>query len=337
MARILSDRQQQLLDYLRTRYEANEPLPPKRQICKELGLVESELHGATRILERFGYIEEAPDALDGPPYRVLLDREGKPLPRARPSYLQGTRAAQEHPGQPDGDAPGKLTQMESRVLRLIHAFFRERGYPPTLADLDARSLTTGGTQLRNHFIRLADKGWIERLDGGARAIRLKPCAFQLLGPICFGRPAVVTDDSQAQILVLGEIAAGRGRYVGDQIPMEELHVPIRLIRKYDRTELFAVRVVGRSMVERGLQPGDYLVVHAQPQVESGELVTALVDEGDPKATVKMYRKQDDRAWLEPANARMGLAPIPVDGATLQGKVIALLRFYEDQPIRSSIG
>jgi repressor LexA len=176
-------------------------------------------------------------------------------------------------------------------------------------------------------VSLADKRWIERLDGSARAIRLRPCAFQLLGPISFGTPVADTEALQAQVLVIGEIAAGEARYVGDQGSMEELHVPVRLLRRYDRTELFALRVVGQSMVDRGLQPGDYLVVRAQPRVESGEITAALVDEASPGATVKTYRERRGRAWLEPGNAAMGLEPIPAEDVTLQGKVIALLRFY----------
>lgn len=205
-----------------------------------------------------------------------------------------------------------------------------------MADLDARSLTAGETQLRNHLRSLTDKHWIERQDGSARAIKLKPCAFRALGPIVLGEEGG-TGAWQPQIHVLGEIAAGQARYVGDQMPLEVLEVPARLLRSYDRTELFAAHVVGQSMVERGLLPGDYLVIRAQPQAESGEIVTAVVDGSTPGATVKTYQQREGRVFLEPANAEMGLEPIPAEGVMLQGKVIALLRFYEDQKVGSRIG
>jgi repressor LexA len=329
MAKGLSDQQRRPLDYLRIRYEAADVLPPKRQICKELRCSDGELAAAIRALTSQGYIKDILDVTDGFLYQVLRDENGNPVVtrlRYLPSGRTRAHTSLHHPENVD---PGKLTPAEWRVLRLIHAFLRHNGYPPTLADLDARSLTAGETQLRNHLRSLTDKHWIERQDGSARAIRLKPCAFRALGPIVFGEEGG-TGATQPQIRVLGEIAAGQARY-------EVLEVPARLLRSYDRTELFAARVVGQSMVERGLLPGDYLVIRAQPQAESGEIVAALVDESIPGATVKTYQEREGRVWLEPANAEMGLKPIPADGVTLQGKVIALLRFYEDQKVGSRIG
>jgi repressor LexA len=338
MTQVLSERQGQLLDYLRKLYDAGESLPPNRQICQGLACSEGELRAAARSLRRLGYIEEAPESTDDLRYRILRNRDGSPLSAARPSYLRPLGAgAHARPSQARDPGPGELTPTESRVLSLIHGFFKMQGYPPTLADLADRSLTAGVTQFHKHVVSLADKRWIERLDGSARAIRLKPCAFRLLGPISFGLPVASTEDTQAQVLVVGEIAAGEARYVGDQGTLEELQVPVRLLRKYDRTELFALRVVGLSMVDRGLQPGDYLVVRAQPHVESGEITAALIDEADPGATVKTYRERAGRPWLEPGNAAMGLEPIPAEDVALQGKVIALLRFYEAPPLGTRMG
>jgi repressor LexA len=337
MTKALSDQQRRLLDYLRERYQARDVLPLKQQIARELRWPEGELTLAARALVAQNYIEETLDGSDGPSYRVLRDGDGNRLPPARPPYLPSARTRPRSTlDDPENADAGKPTPAEWRVLRHIHAFLRHNGYPPTLAELDSRSLTAGGTQLRNHIRSLTDKHWIDREDGSARAIRLKPCAFRALGPIVFGE-AAATEASQPRIPVLGEIAAGRARYVGDETPVEGLEVPARLLRRYDRTELFAARVVGRSMVDRGLFPGDYLVIRAQPQVESGEIVAALVDEGAPGATVKAYREREGRVWLEPANAEMGLAPIPADEVTLQGKVIALLRFYEEQKVGFRIG
>jgi DNA-binding transcriptional MocR family regulator len=150
MPQVLSEREGQLLDYLRKLYDESEALPPNRQICRDLSCSEGELRAAARTLTRLGYIEEAPDTTDELRYRILRNRDGSPFSAARPSYLRPLRTgAQVQPGQTDDLGPRKLTPTELRVLRLIHGFFRKQGYPPTLADLAERSLTAGVTQSTN--------------------------------------------------------------------------------------------------------------------------------------------------------------------------------------------
>src|SRR6266536_1141807 len=90
MTKGLSDQQRRLLDYLRIRDEAADVLPPKRQICKELGCSDGELRAAIRALTNQGYIRNKLDVADDFPYQVLRDRNGNPLP-ARPRYLPSGR------------------------------------------------------------------------------------------------------------------------------------------------------------------------------------------------------------------------------------------------------
>jgi repressor LexA len=71
-------------------------------------------------------------------------------------------------------------------------------------------------------------------------------------------------------------------------------------------EVFALRVRGDSMIEKGILDGDTVFVRQQQTADPGQVVVALID---GEATVKTYRPRKDRIVFEPANA--ALAPIEI--------------------------
>ena len=87
-------------------------------------------------------------------------------------------------------------------------------------------------------------------------------------------------------------------------------------------EFFALKVRGESMLNAGILPDDLVVVHRQPEANSGEIVVALFED---EATVKTLRRRDGKVWLMPANDDYE----PIDGthAQIVGKVVAVVRRY----------
>ncbi|MEG0620304.1 MAG: S24 family peptidase, partial [Raoultibacter sp.] len=79
-------------------------------------------------------------------------------------------------------------------------------------------------------------------------------------------------------------------------------------------------VRGDSMIEAGINDGDYVVVKEQPYANNGEIVVALIDDG---ATVKRFYKESNRIRLQPENSSMD--PIYTTDCTIAGKVVALFR------------
>jgi repressor LexA len=87
--------------------------------------------------------------------------------------------------------------------------------------------------------------------------------------------------------------------------------------------VYALRVVGESMIEAGIMDGDFVVVKQQDDARDGDIVVALVD-GD--ATVKTLERKGGNVRLLPANPRF--KPIELgERDTIQGKVIGVQRFY----------
>ena len=109
--------------------------------------------------------------------------------------------------------------------------------------------------------------------------------------------------------------------------------PIEAIEGVDEVDLatiwpadnvYMLEVRGNSMIEDHITPGDWVVVRKQSTAHDGEIVVALLDEGE--ATLKrVYREKSGRFRLQPANSEM--EPIYVDAGRLaiQGKVVGVIR------------
>jgi repressor LexA len=123
--------------------------------------------------------------------------------------------------------------------------------------------------------------------------------------------------------IIGRVAAGVPLLAEENI---EGHVSVDPLFVSSRDRVFALRVVGDSMVERGIHDGDLIVVRQQEsEPRQGEVVVALVD---GQATVKHFFREGERVRLQPANAAMQpiyLADSDQREAAVQGVVVAVMR------------
>ena len=94
----------------------------------------------------------------------------------------------------------------------------------------------------------------------------------------------------------------------------------------DGVDFFALRVEGESMLGAGILSGDIVIVHAQANVRSGDIVVATV--GD-EATVKRLRRVGRRVELHPENpAYKPIVPTPEDRLRILGKVVEIRRYLD---------
>jgi repressor LexA len=85
--------------------------------------------------------------------------------------------------------------------------------------------------------------------------------------------------------------------------------------------LFALEVRGDSMIDAGINSGDYAICRRASTAADGQIVVALLD--DENATLKRFYRQNDAVRLQPANS--DYEPIYSNNCLIQGVVIGLLR------------
>ena len=181
------------------------------------------------------------------------------------------------------------------------------GRVPSIRELCAATGLSSTSTVAYHLKALEERGLIEREEGLNRCIRVKndrPTAkVPLLGRVTAGQPILAIEEIEEYIPVPEDLNKGR--------------------------ELFALRVVGDSMVNAGIYSGDIIIVSRTPSASNGEIVVAMVPDeasGEMSATVKRFYKEKGHIRLQPEND--AYEPIIVDKAVLLGKVVTLIRNYE---------
>jgi repressor LexA len=125
-----------------------------------------------------------------------------------------------------------------------------------------------------------------------------------------------TRPAPAYVPLVGRIAAG-GPILAEEAVEDVFALPKQLVGEGTH---FLLNVTGDSMIEAAIADGDWVVVRQQPVAENGDVVAAMI-EGE--ATVKTFKRRDDKVWLMPHNP--AYEPIPGDDATILGRVVAVLR------------
>ncbi len=115
---------------------------------------------------------------------------------------------------------------------------------------------------------------------------------------------MVPPSDLVEVPVLGRVAAGEPILAEEEVS-DTVHVDSFFLGGTTQ-RVFALRVVGESMIEDGILDGDYIFVKKQLTAERGEIVVVMID---GEATVKRYYPEGDRIRFQPANAAM--APIYV--------------------------
>ena len=204
---------------------------------------------------------------------------------------------------------GNLTPKQQRIYDFIQDFAAQHGYPPSVREIGAAVGLKSPSTVHFHLKGLEEAGVIVKAEGKTRAITLAAPAGRAVGE--------EASPQENQIPVVGNVAAG------SPILAEEcIEDYLTFDTQGKAGEFFALKVRGESMLNAGILPGDLVVVHRQPEANSGEIVVGLfVDE----ATVKTLRRRDGKAWLMPANDDYE----PIDGthAQIVGKVVAVVRRY----------
>ena len=88
-------------------------------------------------------------------------------------------------------------------------------------------------------------------------------------------------------------------------------------------DLFALEVHGDSMIDAHIEKGDMVIVEKNNQAQDMQIVIAEVD---GEFTMKYFRKQGSRVWLQPANKNY--KPIyPVHSFNIIAVLKAVIRKY----------
>lgn len=244
-----------------------------------------------------------------------------------------------------------LTRKQHELLTFIDKHLRETGFSPSFEEMKEGLQLKSKSGIHRLISALEERGFLRRRHHRARALEVTrlpdEAGRRLPPPIENGMaeadapeagsfaPNVIRGDFTArfpgvkaagdagavQLPLYGRIAAG--------LPIEALRdngahieVPMAML---GNGEHYALEVAGDSMIEAGILDTDIVIIRRGEQAENGQIVVALVDDGE--VTLKRLRRRGASIALEPANPRHETRIFPADRVRVQGRLVGLMRRY----------
>ena len=202
--------------------------------------------------------------------------------------------------------PEPLTSIEQRVYHYLLDFLAENTYQPSIREI-AREFRIKSTKTVSDILQaLAEKGYIQRDRARSRGVRL-------LG--------YSTHGGTQPVPYYGKIAAGE-----PSLLPENRFGWLTLDRRFlPADDVFAMKVRGDSMIGRGINDGDYVIVNPSSPAKDGEMIAARI--GD-EATVKTLTRRGATIVLQPANPSEREIEIrPTEDFAVLGVVCGVFRSF----------
>lgn len=239
-----------------------------------------------------------------------------------------------------------LTQRQFQLLKFIHQFMQEHGVPPSFDEMRAALKLRSKSGIHRLISGLEERGYIRRLAYRARALEIvKPPLVPGPNGRATSRPAPPTPAASPSNVVHAEFGAPRragplAGVVGNvDLPVYgriAAGTPIEALADHGSTmdvpgvllgegEHYVLQVVGDSMVEAGIQDGDWVVIRRAETADSGEIVVALIE--DREVTLKRLRRRGASIALEAANPAYETRIFGPNQIKVQGRLVGLLRRY----------
>lgn len=208
-----------------------------------------------------------------------------------------------------------ITKRQKQVLDFIKSYSKKNGYSPSIPEM-AKRLKKSISTVHEHLQNLESLGQIRIHKNQPRGIE------------------ILESELMVKVPLLGTIAAGQPLNLFD-VPKETIAVPKSKI--LSSSKIYALRVIGDSMIDENINDGDVILVKQQVTVENGQKVVALLNHNE--ATLKKFYKERGQIRLQPANKNY--EPIIVKRGTpieVQGIVVDVIKHSEPEtefPLKKS--
>ncbi len=206
------------------------------------------------------------------------------------------------------DRARKMRDNARKKAMEVLNFIASSPHPPTVREIQ-KALNISSPSMVEYYLKmLEEEGLIKREKGRARAIFIP------------GREEILS------IPIRGFIYANRPLPGPESMPEDFIHIPASLIKGAKNP--FALKVVGDSMLDAGIQDKDIVIFDEAYEVKNGDMVAAWF-KGKDFTTLKRFFQDEKGVTLKPESPFFKEA-IRVEGEELhnleiQGKVLLVIR------------
>jgi len=194
--------------------------------------------------------------------------------------------------------------MRDQVLQFVGEYITASGYAPSYEDIRKALDLSGRSHVDYYLDALERDGQIERTPHTARSLRVREperATFQVpvAGRIAAGVPLELCDQPDGQIGITTDIAD-------------------------PSKDLFALKVMGNSMVDDLVADGDFIIVERRQEASRGQMAVVHLRDRNA-ATLKRVYPEGEQVRLQPAHPTMQAFYVDASDVEVQGRVVAIIR------------
>ena len=192
----------------------------------------------------------------------------------------------------------KNSEYFEKILNCIEKYKEETGSCPTVREIaDETGITK--TTVSRYIMDMRDRNIIEY--SGHRNITTK------------------SDRGESvRVPLLGAVSCGVPKYAEENIE-EYIKLPTSL---FGKGEYFLLRANGDSMIDAGINDGDLVLLRAQNTAETGQIVSALIDD---EATLKRFYPEPKKGKIRLHPENSALEDIYTDKCVIQGVAVKVIK------------
>jgi len=201
-----------------------------------------------------------------------------------------------------------LTRRQKQIFDFISEYINKHEVSPTFKEIKRRFKLRALSTVHQHIETLIDKGYLNKNEN-SRGVEVKKSiedfvSVTLAGTITAGQPIEVIEEKET-------------------IAIPKINLP-------HGKEIFALKVIGNSMIQENINDGDIVLIKKQPYANNGDRVVALID--NTEATLKKIFIENNKIRLQPANAKYKPIFIEPENLLIQGVVIDVIKNYTEEKI-----
>ena len=191
----------------------------------------------------------------------------------------------------------KYDSRKQIVLDYVNKYYDDFNCTPSVRDIAAGTGIPSAT-VQRYLVALKDAEVLEY--NGRRSVKTER----------------MTKEANINALpVIGFVACGPGEEEQEEI-IEYIRLPESMTGK---GEFFALIAKGESMIDAGINPGDYVIVRKQNTANNGDIIVALYNGLN---NLKKLVKEKQKVLLRSCNSDKESYPdIPVDNLQIQGVAV----------------
>lgn len=192
-----------------------------------------------------------------------------------------------------------------KIYNYLQQFSDENGFPPSVREIAAEFNIKSTSTVQYYLEKLRENGQIAHANNKKRVVvinsknRVQANFVPLIGNVSAGQGILAVENRE------GEFPLPQSMFAGNDI--------------------YLLRVEGESMINAGIDNGDYVVVRVQDEVEIGEIAVVLWQD---KATIKRLKETTPNLVLHPENDTMeDIVISPDEAPVVIGKVVGCIKKF----------